>query len=89
LRKRKTAENIALLEKAGVPCGPINNIEEALNHPQVAARNMLVTVADPAAGPLKLAGNPLKFSAFPDPPMRAPAPTLDRDRAKILKELGL
>jgi CoA:oxalate CoA-transferase len=89
LRKRKTVENIALLEKAGVPCGPINNIEEALNHPQVAARNMLVTVADPAAGTLKLAGNPLKFSAFPDPPTRAPAPTLDRDRAKILKELGL
>ncbi len=89
LRKRTTAENIALLEKAGVPCGPINNVEQALNHPQVAARNMLVTVEDPAAGTLKLAGNPLKFSAFPDPPTRDPAPTLDRDRAKILKELGL
>lgn len=47
LRKRTTAENIALLEKAGVPCGPINNVEQALNHPQVAARNMLVTVEDP------------------------------------------
>jgi CoA:oxalate CoA-transferase len=89
LQKRTTTENIALLEKAGVPCGPINNVEQALNHPQVAARNMLVTVDDPEAGTLRLAGNPLKFSAFPDPPTRDPAPTLDRDRAKILKELGL
>ena len=89
LRKHTTTENIAILEKAGVPCGPINNVEQALSHPQVAARNMLVTVDDPAAGKLTLAGNPLKFSAFPDPPTRDPAPTLDRDRAKILKELGL
>jgi CoA:oxalate CoA-transferase len=89
LQKRTTVENISLLEKAGVPCGPINNVEQALNHPQVAARNMLVTVEDPAAGTLRLAGNPLKFSAFPDPPTRDPAPTLDRDHAKILKELGL
>jgi len=89
LAKRTTAENVALLEQAGVPSGPINNVEQALNHPQVAARNMLVTVDDPDAGTLTLAGNPLKFSAFPDPPTRAPAPTLDRDRAKILKELGL
>lgn len=89
LQKRTTAENIALLERAGVPCGPINNVEQALHHPQVAARNMMITVEDPAAGTLRLAGNPLKFSAFPDPPTREPAPTLDRDRAKILKELGL
>ncbi|HXE16663.1 MAG TPA: CaiB/BaiF CoA-transferase family protein [Stellaceae bacterium] len=89
LRKHSTVENIGILEKAGVPCGPINNVEQALNHPQVAARNMLVTVDDPGAGKLTLAGNPLKFSAFPDPPTRDPAPTLDRDRAKILKELGL
>jgi CoA:oxalate CoA-transferase len=89
LSKRATAENVALLEQAGVPCGPINNVEDALNHPQVAARNMMITVEDPDAGTLRLAGNPLKFSAFPDPPTRDPAPTLDRDRAKILKELGL
>ena len=82
------AENIAILEKAGVPCGPINNVEQALNHPQVAARNMLVTVDDPEAGRLTLAGNPLKFSAFPDPPTRDPAPTLDRDRAKISEGTG-
>jgi CoA:oxalate CoA-transferase len=89
LTRRITAENIVLLERHGVPCGPINNVAEALGHPQVAARNMLITVEDPDAGTLRLAGNPLKFSAFPDPPTRDPAPTLDRDRAKLLKELGL
>jgi len=50
---------------------------------------MLVSVDDPKAGALKLAGNPLKLSAFPDPPTRSPAPALDADRAKLLRELGL
>ena len=58
-----------------MPCGPINNIAQALAHPQVAARNMLVEVRRPGTGPLKLAGNPLKLSAFADPPSRAPPPT--------------
>ena len=78
-----------MLGKAGVPCGPINNVAQALAHPQVAARNMLVEVADGSGGTLKLAGNPIKMSAFDDPPTRAPAPDLDADRAKILRELGL
>ena len=80
---------IALLEKAGLPCGPVNNVEQALAHPQTAARNMLVEVDDPVTGPLKLAGNPMKFSAFADPSSREPAPELDADRQKILRELGL
>ena len=42
-----------------------------------------------AAGPLQLAGNPMKFSAFADPSSRAPSPDLDADRARILRELGL
>jgi CoA:oxalate CoA-transferase len=80
---------IALLEKAGIPCGPVNNVEQALAHPQTEARNMLVEVDDPVTGPLKLAGNPMKFSAFADPSTREPAPDLDADRQKILRELGL
>jgi CoA:oxalate CoA-transferase len=80
---------IAVLEKAGLPCGPVNNIAQAVAHPQVAARNMLIDCDDPVTGPLKLAGNPMKLSAFADPPSRAPAPDLDADRAAILRELGL
>jgi CoA:oxalate CoA-transferase len=89
LKEKTTADWIALLEKAGIPCGPINNVAQALAHPQVKARNMLITVEDKVAGTLALAGNPLKFSAFADPTTRAPAPELDADRAAILRELGL
>ena len=89
LRKQPTSAWIALIERAGIPCGPINTVAQALAHPQVAARNMLVTTEDPVAGTLKLAGNPLKLSAFPDPPTRPPAPALDADRARLLQELGL
>ena len=75
--------------QAGIPCGPINNIAEALEHPQVPARNMLIHIDDPAAGRVRLAGNPMKLSAFADPTTREPAPDLDADRAAILRELGL
>jgi CoA:oxalate CoA-transferase len=80
---------IALLEKAGLPCGPVNNVAQAISHPQAAARNMLVTVDDPVTGTFQYVGNPIKFSAFDDPPTRAPSPDLDADRAKILRELGM
>jgi CoA:oxalate CoA-transferase len=89
LKKKPAEEWIAIIGKAGVPCGPINTVDRALQNPQVAARNMLITVEDPKAGTLKLAGNPLKFSAFADVPTRSPAPALDADRAKLLRELGL
>jgi CoA:oxalate CoA-transferase len=87
LAKKPTAAWIEILGGAGIPCGPINNVAQALTHPQVAARNMLVTTDDPVCGTLKLAGNPLKFSTFSDPSTREPAPELDADRAKILREL--
>jgi CoA:oxalate CoA-transferase len=80
---------LAVLEKAGIPCGPVNNVAQAVAHPQVEARNMLVEVDDPVTGPLKLAGNPMKLSAFADPTSREPAPDLDADRERILRELGL
>ncbi len=89
LREAGTDHWIAVLEAAGVPCGPVNNIAQALAHPQTEARNMLVAVDDPTMGSLQLAGNPMKLSAFPDPPTRAPAPDLDADRERILRELGL
>ena len=80
---------IAVLEAAGLPCGPVNNVAQAIAHPQVEARNMLVEVDDATTGPLRLVGNPMKLSAFDDPATRAPAPDLDADRAKILRELGM
>jgi CoA:oxalate CoA-transferase len=88
LRTEDTGHWIEVLEAAGVPCGPVNNIAQALAHPQAIARNMLVSVDDPVTGPLELAGNPMKLSAFEDPPARPRAPDLDADRDAILRELG-
>lgn len=78
------------LERAGVPCGPINDVAQALADPQVRARNMVVEMLDPGlAEPLIMAGNPIKSSAYPDPATRPAAPALDADRAALLAELGL
>jgi CoA:oxalate CoA-transferase len=83
-----TAEWLERLEAAGVPCGPIQDVAQVLADPQIAARNMLVEARDPVAGAVRMAGNPVKLSEFPDPSERAPAPDLDADRARILAELG-
>ncbi len=88
LKTNTTEHWIAVVSKGGVPCGPINNIAQAIAHPQVAARNMLVDVPDGSGGTLKLAGNPLKMSAFADPTTRRAAPDLDSDRDAILAYLG-
>jgi CoA:oxalate CoA-transferase len=88
LRARPVDDWLQVLEEAGIPSGPINTVDKVVHDPQVVARNMVVTTEDPVAGSLPLAGNPLKFSAFPDPPTRPPAPELDADRARILEMLG-
>lgn len=81
---------LAALEEAGVPSGPINDVAQALDDPQVRARNMVVEMLDPGlARPLIMAGNPIKSSAYPDPSTRPPAPALDQHRAALLRELGL
>src|SRR6266542_157951 len=74
LRTAPAARWLAELETAGVPCSPIHTVADAVEHPQVQARNMIVT-----ADGLRMAGNPIKFSAFADPLERHPAPELDAD----------
>ncbi|OYU16114.1 MAG: carnitine dehydratase [Alphaproteobacteria bacterium PA4] len=80
---------LAKLEAAGVPCGPLHDVAQALAHPQVRARNMVIETAFPDGTPLIAAGNPVKLSGHVDAPTRPPAPALDGDRAAILQELGL
>jgi CoA:oxalate CoA-transferase len=84
LAARPAAEWLGLLEEAGVPCAPINNVAEAVRQPQVAARNMVVEISDPAIGRLYVAGNPIKLSGVPEPSQRNAPPELDADRAAIL-----
>jgi len=89
LAKRPVAEWLSILDAAGVPNGPINNVAQALGDPQIVARNMVVSSDDAVAGTLRMAGNPIKMTGFDDPSTRGPTPDLDGDRAAILKELGL
>lgn len=63
---------LAELDLAGVPCGPLSSVGEAVGSPQAAARRMVVD-----AGGLAVPGNPLKMSGWADPPTRPPAPALD------------
>jgi CoA:oxalate CoA-transferase len=86
--RRHTVEHwLRVLEEAGIPAGPINTVDRVVGDPQVTARNMVVETEDPVAGTLTLAGDPLKFSAFPDPSTRPPAPDLDGDRERIVEWL--
>ena len=85
---RSTADWLALLDPAGIPASGINDIGTVMAHPQVEPRNMVVEVDDPTAGRLKVAGNPIKLSGYDDPPARATAPDVDRDRGRILEELA-
>ena len=87
LAARSAGEWLALLEQAGIPCGPLNDVAAVVADPQVLARNMMVTVEHAVAGSLALAGNPVKLSGVADPAVREPAPELDEHRAKILIEL--
>lgn len=87
LKTQPTAHWMSVMDAAGVPAGPINNIGQAVEYPQTAARNMVVTVDDPVTGPMKVVGNPIKISGFPDPTTRLPAPNLDQDRDAILREI--
>jgi CoA:oxalate CoA-transferase len=82
LRTAPAEHWLSVLEPAGVPCSLIQNVAEAVAHPQTQARNMIVR-----AGGLGMAGNPIKFSAFADPPTRRPAPELDADGERIRREL--
>jgi CoA:oxalate CoA-transferase len=83
LAKNSAAHWLAKIEAAGVPCGPINNVAQVLADPHVLSRNMVVTMQDAEAGTLKLAGNPIKLSAFADPNTRPPAQSLNESGQEI------
>lgn len=86
---RPTRHWLEVLEHAGVPGGPINDVAQALADPQILHRNMVVEMTDPDGPSLTMAGNPMKLSDIDDPTTRPPAPRLDADRDAILAELGL
>ena len=52
--------------------------------PQVAARDMIVSIEDPVVGTLKVAGNPIKLSGIPERGQHRPPPAIDADREAVL-----
>lgn len=77
------------LESAGIPCGPIQTVDEVVRHPQIQAREMMVEIEHPDAGPLLMPGSPLKLSETP-PKTDKPAPRLGEHTEEVLgKLLGL
>jgi formyl-CoA transferase len=79
-------EWIDLLEARGVPCGPINDVGEVFDNPQVQARGVAIELAHPAAGKVKLVRSPMKMSATPATSDKAP-PLLGQHTDEVLHEV--
>jgi crotonobetainyl-CoA:carnitine CoA-transferase CaiB-like acyl-CoA transferase len=84
--KRTTAEWVDILEKAGVPNGPINDIAQVYEEPQVKARGIRVDLDHPVAGKLPTVASPMRFSATPVEYRQAP-PVLGQHTDEVLREL--
>ncbi|WP_019143082.1 CaiB/BaiF CoA transferase family protein [Noviherbaspirillum massiliense] len=87
LLQRTTQEWVAPLETAGVPSGPINNIAQTFEHPQVKHRKMHVDLPHPQSGTVPSVANPIKFSATPITYRSAP-PMLGQHTQDVLSTLG-
>lgn len=81
--KKTTEDWLRLLEEQHIPAGPINDIEHVLQDPQVLAREMLVEIAHPTMGSLKVPGVPVKLSETPGR-VAGPAPRLGEHNQAIL-----
>jgi crotonobetainyl-CoA:carnitine CoA-transferase CaiB-like acyl-CoA transferase len=89
LKKESAGAWLDTLTAAGIPCGRINSVAQALNAEHTAAREMVRSVQHPAAGELRMLGIPFRFSATPAS-VRRPPPTLGQDTEQVLQEeLGL
>jgi CoA:oxalate CoA-transferase len=83
LVEKTTAEWIEIFEKEQIPCSPINNIKQICEDPIIRHRNMLVTVDQPDAGPIRIAGSPIRLSETPGR-VESPAPLLGEHSEEVL-----
>ena len=84
LKEKKIDEWVLGLNKLNVPCGPINNIKQVFEDPQVNSRNMKIKMKHKKSKKfIDLIGNPIKFSASKVKYKKSP-PTLGQDTEKIL-----
>jgi crotonobetainyl-CoA:carnitine CoA-transferase CaiB-like acyl-CoA transferase len=86
MTKRSTAEWVAILEAADVPCGPINTLDQVYADPQVVARGAVETATRSDGSSVRMTGSPVRMSATP-PTTRLAPPTLGHDTQSVLSEL--
>jgi CoA:oxalate CoA-transferase len=86
LADKTRTQAVAQLEEQGVPSGPVYTAEDVFQDPHIAARQMLVTVDDPVAGPRKYARSPIHLSGAPEIPTQA-APKLGQHTLLILQDV--
>src|SRR5262252_8801375 len=84
--RRTTHEWVELLEAAGVPNGPINDVAQVFDEPQVQARGVKVELEHPVAGRLPTVASPMRFSATPLEHRLAP-PVLGQHTEEVLRSL--
>jgi formyl-CoA transferase len=84
--KRKTRDWLTTLEAAGVPCGPINDLEQVFAEPQAVARGLKMELPHPTAGKVSLVRSPMRFS---ETPLQhdVPPPTLGQHTDEVLRDL--
>ena len=88
VKEKTKAQWISLLEDAGVPCGPINNLQEVFENEQVIARGIEMRVPHPTAGTMNLVASPMRLSKTPVE-VRMPPPLLGQHTDEVLQELGM
>jgi len=87
-KRKTTSQWVDGLAQLGVPCGPVNNIQQVFEDPQVQARHMRIELPhhQAASGEVALLGNPIKMSATP-PVYRNAPPTLGQHTDEVLREM--
>lgn len=86
MKAKTTQEWLEEFEQVGIPCGPVNTIDQVAADPQVEARDMIVEVHHPKAGSFKVTNTPVKLSRTPCKLKRA-CPDLGEHTEEILREL--
>ena len=88
VKQRTTSQWLVTLGPLGVPCGPINNMEQTFAHPQVQHRKMKLEMDHPSSGKVTLIANPIRFTQHPIVYDRPP-PVLGQHTDEVLAGLGL
>jgi len=84
MRQRPSAEWVRILDRYGVPCGPLLQVSDIVQHPQILARNSVATVQHPVLGAMRLLANPIRFDHY-RMEYQAP-PTLGQHTARVREE---